>query len=154
MVRKITGFSSTLNLALYLFTVSDYCFFSAIAFTDCPIEEPFEVAELFLYCLFFKFAYLSQVHYESVEPVFVKVPEFYSASKRFQVVGECMPSLHCGVSPLVEYALFFNEFVQILEDGFDRGIRLCFLKFEIISQGECNIELLLYFFYCGTILQA
>lgn len=101
----------------------------AVTFADCPFEEPFETAEVFLSGFFFEVLSGSEESNEFVEALFVEVLVFDLGVVGCKVVAECLPALEGCISPLACGALFLYELGEIFKDVSCLWLFWSFLRF-------------------------
>ena len=85
------------------------------------------------------------MHYEAVESFLVEVAEFEFLAESEQVVAEGFPDLDGGVCPLIQKALFLDEFVKVVVDGFDGSGVFGLGRCEVVAEGNGDVQLLAEF---------
>ena len=114
-----------------------YLLLLAVVLADGPVEEPFEVVELLLDGLLLKILLDAEEADELVDAFLVEVIVTDALVEGFEVVTESLPTLEGGVGPLVGYAFFPDELVEVVEEGLDghRGFGV------ILFLSGCNLIL-------------
>ena len=96
-----------------------YLLLLAVVLADGPVEEPFEIVELLLDGFLLKVLFDAEETDELIDALLVEVIVTDALVEGFKVVTESLPTLEGGVGPLVGYAFFPDELVEVVEECLD-----------------------------------